>query len=557
MLLPDSILHAGEVLVDSKGIIQCAACDCSSAPNASSASVVTCANGVISPGLINPHDHITYANNGPGGTNPPPATERWEHRNDWRIGENGHDKITTNSGASQKVVEYAELRFVMSGVTSGATSGGEAGLMRNLDKAALLGGLPLQPVDFDTFPLGDSNGTELTSGCGYPTPNTKANVQKDTAYLPHVSEGIGLAAENEFVCEDTPGVDDIILSQDALIHAVGLDAKDAAAAKSAGVKIIWSPRSNLSLYGNTAMVTMLDMSGLPIALGTDWIPSGSMNILRELACADSFNTTYLNKYFSDADLWRMVTLNAAFAVAGSDVLGVLGPGHVADIAIFDGTTDKDYRAILNGKPETVVLVLRGGKVLYGDDGIVSDPDIGGQNCETLDVCGVSKRACVAQDLNNGDTLASIQAAGSAYYPLFFCGQDPTNEPSCVPFRGDAKYGATYTGMVTASDSDGDGIDDAMDDCPHVFNPIRPMDGNAQADADGDGEGDACDPCPLDPTDKCVRLSGRDVDGDGVPNGADNCPFKANPDQKDSDGDGKGDACDFCPMKANPGEEACN
>ena len=47
-----------------------------------------------------------------------------------------------------------------------------------------------------------------------------------------------------------------------------------------------------------------------------------------------------------------------------------------------------------------------------------------------------------------------------------------------------------------SDSDGDGIPDATDNCPTVFNPIRPIDNGGQADFDGDGVGDACDPCPL-------------------------------------------------------------
>jgi hypothetical protein len=57
-------------------------------------------------------------------------------------------------------------------------------------------------------------------------------------------------------------------------------------------------------------------------------------------------------------------------------------------------------------------------------------------------------------------------------------------------------GAVYSGVASATDADGDGIDDAMDLCPKVFDPIRPMDGGKQADADGDGVGDACDPCPL-------------------------------------------------------------
>jgi hypothetical protein len=62
----------------------------------------------------------------------------------------------------------------------------------------------------------------------------------------------------------------------------------------------------------------------------------------------------------------------------------------------------------------------------------------------------------------------------------------------------------YTGAVTATDRDGDGIPDSTDDCPLVFNPVRPMDDGAQADADGDGLGDACDPCPLDAANACPR-----------------------------------------------------
>jgi hypothetical protein len=43
----------------------------------------------------------------------------------------------------------------------------------------------------------------------------------------------------------------------------------------------------------------------------------------------------------------------------------------------------------------------------------------------------------------------------------------------------------------------------------------------------------------------------DLDGDGVPNAADNCPSVYNPDQADEDSDGIGDVCDNCPEIANP------
>src|SRR6185369_3251444 len=41
----------------------------------------------------------------------------------------------------------------------------------------------------------------------------------------------------------------------------------------------------------------------------------------------------------------------------------------------------------------------------------------------------------------------------------------------------------------------------------------------------------------------------DIDGDGVPDAVDNCPNVANPSQVDSDGDGVGDACDSFPTCA--------
>ena len=85
--------------------------------------------------------------------------------------------------------------------------------------------------------------------------------------------------------------------------------------------MIWSPRSNLSLYGNTAPVTMLKNQGVLLSLGTDWTPSGSANLLRELNCADRLNHLYYDDAFTDRELWLMATRNPAVALGVSDKLG--------------------------------------------------------------------------------------------------------------------------------------------------------------------------------------------------------------------------------------------
>ncbi len=550
VLTPGTIYRGGSVLVDDKGLIACVGCDCDTA--AAGATTISCPNGVISPALINTHDHITYAQNSPYTD----TGERYEHRHDWRKGQNGHAKITTPGGASADQVRWGELRFLMGGAASTVGSGSVAGMLRNLDKAADEIGLAQTPVDFETFPLGDSNGVEIASGCAYPTIRTSDSIAADDAFLPHVAEGINAAAENEFTCMSSTanGGHVLVAAKTSLIHSVGLNAHDYAAIGTKGGTVIWSPRSNITLYGDTAIVTEAARLGVHIALGTDWVATGSMNLLRELQCADSMNKKYFGEFFSDEDLWRMVTVDAAHATATDDVIGVLAKGKVADVSIFDGTSHKDFRAVIDAGASDVSMVMRGGKILYGDASLVSAVPRT-DACDALDVCGTPKSVCLASEI--GKNLSALQAAVGTIYPAFFCGA-PQNEPSCVPTRPKSVGGSSiYTGAPSDVDHDGDGVPDGMDNCPSIFNPIRPMDSGKQADADGDGVGDACDLCPLEAkTTTCKGVDPNDIDGDGVPNAIDNCPTVPNPDRKDTDGDGKGDACDACPTVPNPGNLAC-
>ncbi|MFH1723797.1 MAG: LamG-like jellyroll fold domain-containing protein [Elusimicrobiota bacterium] len=112
--------------------------------------------------------------------------------------------------------------------------------------------------------------------------------------------------------------------------------------------------------------------------------------------------------------------------------------------------------------------------------------------------------------------------------------------------GDACDNCPAVYNLDQADTDGEEIGDACDNCPAVINPD-------QADADGSGMGDACN----DPY---------DLDQDEWEDGIDNCSQVFNPDQADTDGSGVGDACnsagdpdddewedgyDNCPSTHNP------
>ncbi len=104
--------------------------------------------------------------------------------------------------------------------------------------------------------------------------------------------------------------------------------------------------------------------------------------------------------------------------------------------------------------------------------------------------------------------------------------------------GDSGYSNEVSATTFSEDDDGDGIENASDNCPFLSNPD-------QLDADWDNIGDICDTC----TDS-------DRDGYGNPGYAantcqdDNCKIISNSGQEDVDGDSIGDACDNCPTVSN-------
>jgi hypothetical protein len=314
-----------------------------------------------------------------------------------------------------------------------------------------------------------------------------------------VSEGIDQAAHNEFLClsGQQSGASDLIT--DALVmRGIAVDARDVILMRDRNSTLVWSPRNDVSLYGNTASITLYKNVGVNIALGSVWTPTGSVNLQRELQCAAELNDTYFDNVLSDRELVDMVTVNAAKAAQMDDVIGELLPGKIADISIFNATSHEGYRAVIDAEASDIVLVMRGGKPLYGDDALMTG--LGVSSCDVVDVCSVDKKVCLLDEV--GQSYADLASTGGTTYPAFFCGA-PVNEPDCAPRRSFAINGSTiYTGQLTAGDLDGDGIGNEQDNCPTVFNPVRPFDSGVQADYDQDGKGDACDVCPQGTSASC-------------------------------------------------------
>lgn len=122
--------------------------------------------------------------------------------------------------------------------------------------------------------------------------------------------------------------------------------------------------------------------------------------------------------------------------------------------------------------------------------------------------------------------------------------------------------AAINGTVTA-DSDGDGFNDVVDNCPTIANTDQAnLDGDAQgdvcdADDDNDGVNDGNDNCPRAANANQANRDGDalgdvcdDSDNDGAFDSTDNCPTAYNPDQVDQDADGRGNVCDNCMNVAN-------
>jgi len=173
-----------------------------------------------------------------------------------------------------------------------------------------------------------------------------------------------------------------------VIHGVGLTPDDFAEMKKNGMYLVWSPESNLNLYGQTTDIKAAHDAGLTISLAPDWTITGSNNLLEELKVASNYvNKNGLQDTFTPKKLFEMATTDAAQVAGVGDELGKLAPNYGADILLLPKHSNDPYANLINSNTDDVSLVFVKGKPVYGDPSMLLPL---APNAETLNVVDATK-----------------------------------------------------------------------------------------------------------------------------------------------------------------------
>ncbi len=422
LITPDGIVQDGAVLVQNGKITAVG-----TKPTIPPGTKTVDTNGVIAPGLIDLHNHLTWN-----------VFPRWKPnqlfgtRYDWEalpaynLLMDGPHEALVKQGLECQMERYAEVKAITEGETSvvgGMYAACDQGLARNLDYDPELGN-GKTTILYNVFPLSMSE-SELA------TANTAFSANPHGFLLAHLAEGSpknASAAEEFHILQGRgllkPGV--------SVIHATALAPQNFTALAKAGVGLIWSPRSNIELYGDTTNVAAAKSANVVIALSPDWSPTGSVGLLSELNYASEWNQAQPTSIFTDRELVSMATSNPATMVGLQDQIGSLATNHVADLLVIRDTgkvTGKDaYWSLTHATPEDIELVLIGGLATYGDPQLMHQLSKGPD--EPLHICGVEKSISFASEAKPLGTFAAtlttldraLREQGRSLAALAECGQ---------------------------------------------------------------------------------------------------------------------------------------
>src|SRR4029450_9251534 len=160
---------------------------------------------------------------------------------------------------------------------------------------------------------------------------------------------------------------DLVRRELMAIHGGALGGPDFQMMATGDATLVWSPFSNLWLYGATADIAAAKAAGVRLCLGSDWAPSGTRNVLWELKVADLWNQAQAAPVFTDEELVGLVTANPGEALSGvwPRPVGRLQAGALAALLVVPRRHPDPYRNLIRATEADVRLVVVGGKARSG------------------------------------------------------------------------------------------------------------------------------------------------------------------------------------------------
>ena len=316
-------------------------------------------HGVIYPGIIDLHNHPEYA------IDPLlPVTRKYRDRYEWRWYDDVYNKritfpqeVLTRAfylDLGMEIGRYGEYKALAGGTTS--LQGGRTNLAYSKDEC-LVRNIENSPVEPRVAASRVDIGRSAKEWSAMQAERSKGPI------VVHLAEGPSPRMASEFSAVK----DSNLLGPELIaIHGVGLTEPQLKEMAAVGAKLVWSPLSNLMLYGQTANIAAARQAGVSISLAPDWAPSGSKSSLGELKVADLINKHALQGVFTDRELVEMVTRKPADAMGWSKRLGQIADGYLADVLVVDDRQSDPYRNLIMAIEENIQLVAVRGEPLYGD-----------------------------------------------------------------------------------------------------------------------------------------------------------------------------------------------
>ncbi len=350
----------GRVYVDGSTIVAVGDVGAPPPPGFEKAPVVRTGD-TIYPGLIELHNHLSY-NILPLWQVPQRFDNRsqWMRHRDYRRFVSGPAAVLGRTGGFiEAVVRYVEAKCLLGGVT---TSQGIAfasnmgirrfyrGLVRNVEEGG-----------HDDLPAAATRVADVDAGDAQAFLRT---LNQSSALLLHLAEGVDAAAREHFRSLRIGPDEWAITPSLAGIHCAGLTGRDYQIFRARGGSMVWSPLSNLLLYGGTADVTRARSEGLPLALGSDWSPSGSKNLLGEMKVAWLVSEAK-GGVFTPREIVAMATINPARILKWQRAVGSIEAGKQADLIVVDGRAGDPYEHLIKARESALTLVVIDGGARYG------------------------------------------------------------------------------------------------------------------------------------------------------------------------------------------------